>query len=306
MRFVESRPDGKWSQAVNTHIDVDGILSVFVVMYPALALQNRAAIIAAAEMGDFWGWGDQQAQVLFQGLTLLIDEFALGKTDPYEVYSECLRRVPGMLEGRDPLCKTALLDLQPLRDSVALIESAAVDRTTAGDRFVHYTIPADVARGRLSQALYVPKFNEAISPACLMWPQARNRRDAQRIQLVSVETIDGWQHALWYPGYLWADTENLWRPPGTSLTGGMERYELNLPPLHEAVIELQRREQGGRRWQLCDVLQPFHETAGKDFPVVLRLVNEQGQPVPSDLTPDTIMSVVGPAFRAPASSRRSS
>jgi hypothetical protein len=72
------------------------------------------------------------------------------------------------------------------------------------------------------------------------------------------------------------------------------------PLLREAVNELQQQERNGRRWRLRDVLQPFHETAGNDFPIVLSLVNEQGQPVSSDLSPDTMMNILAPVFTAPA------
>jgi hypothetical protein len=55
--------------AVNNHVDVDGILSVYVLVHGNHALAHRPAIIEAAEMGDFWGWGGVPAQRVFQGIT---------------------------------------------------------------------------------------------------------------------------------------------------------------------------------------------------------------------------------------------
>ena len=40
-------------------------------------------------------------------------------------------------------------------------------------------------------ALYVPEFNEAISPKGVLWPQVRARWDDERVCLVSVERETG-------------------------------------------------------------------------------------------------------------------
>ena len=61
-RFLDNPRPGPWTVAVNNHIDVDGILSVYALVHSAHALAHRKTIIEAAEMGDFWGWGEPPGQ----------------------------------------------------------------------------------------------------------------------------------------------------------------------------------------------------------------------------------------------------
>src|ERR1700687_3657931 len=54
-RFLDDPRPGLWTVAVNNHVDVDGILSVYVLVHSDHAQAHRQTIIDAAEMGDFWG-----------------------------------------------------------------------------------------------------------------------------------------------------------------------------------------------------------------------------------------------------------
>jgi hypothetical protein len=56
-RFLDAPIRTEWTLALNNHVDVDGLLSVYTLVHSAHALENRQIIIEAAEMGDFWGWG---------------------------------------------------------------------------------------------------------------------------------------------------------------------------------------------------------------------------------------------------------
>jgi hypothetical protein len=46
---------GACDLALNNHVDVDGVLSLFSVVAPSLALAHRATLVQAAESGDFLG-----------------------------------------------------------------------------------------------------------------------------------------------------------------------------------------------------------------------------------------------------------
>ena len=59
-RFLDNPRPGAWMVAVNNHVDVDGILSVYALVHSSHALGHRRTIIDAAEMGDFWGWDAEQ------------------------------------------------------------------------------------------------------------------------------------------------------------------------------------------------------------------------------------------------------
>jgi hypothetical protein len=68
MKFVESGGVERFDLVVNNHVDVDGVLATFVLLFAELAILHRRTVVQAAEMGDFWGWGEPPAQQLFQTL----------------------------------------------------------------------------------------------------------------------------------------------------------------------------------------------------------------------------------------------
>src|SRR5690606_24250293 len=98
-RFLDRPRPGRWTAAVNNHVDVDGILSIYALVHSRHALAHRRTIIEAAEMGDFWGWGEPAAQRLFQGITLLMER----DDDSGSIYDEAFRRAAGLIDGTDPL-----------------------------------------------------------------------------------------------------------------------------------------------------------------------------------------------------------
>jgi hypothetical protein len=181
-------------------------------------LAHRQTIIDAAEIGDFWGWGETPAQRVFQGITRLMNS-----GDGRAIYAEALRRIPPLIDGTDPDAPQIDESLGPLRRGVELVEQGHISRSLIGARLAHYVVPSAVAGGDDERASYSPEFNEAISENAILLPQVRARCDAERACLVSVERKTGWFHDLWLPGYLWADTEGLWRVP--SAPGGQVRRE---------------------------------------------------------------------------------
>jgi hypothetical protein len=168
------------------------------------------------------------------------------------------------------------------------VESGGIARSVIDSRCAHYVIPMILVENDPTRALYVPGFNEAVSPKAILWPQVRARLDSERVCIVSVESDSGWYHDLWFPGYLWADTENRWTVPGMMFHGGMETYELSHPRLAQALENLKRHEAASGCWTLADNTSPFHRKRQSIFPVVARFIDEQGNPAPSRLTPQHI------------------
>jgi hypothetical protein len=165
-----------------------------------------------------------------------------------------------------------------------------------GERFSHYVIPSSVVAGDLERALRVPKFNEVISPSILFWPQARARWDAERMCLVSIESPAGWHYDLWFPGYLWADTENLWTLPGMHHRDGMEAYDLTSSRLLAAVNDLQQQETAAGSWVAGNEGSRLYDLLQGAFPLAARFVNAGGQPAPSSLSPDQVAARLSAAF----------
>ncbi len=190
MNFVASR-ELEYDLVVNNHADVDGILSVFTLLHPDIALAHRATIVSAAHIGDFWAWGEPAAQVLFQSLTTQIDALTTDGADPQIIYERSLAHIDSVIE-RGFVDHDIEETLRPLTRSVEWISQAKIKRRVHHDRFVHYAVPRDLCANRWDAALRVPQFNALISDDVLFWPQARARWDREKVQLVSIETSEGW------------------------------------------------------------------------------------------------------------------
>ena len=178
--------------------------------------------------------------------------------------------------------------LAPLRRGVEFVEQGQITRTLIGDRLAHYFVPLAVAGDDDARASYAPEFNEAISDKAVLWPQVRARWDAERVCLVSVERKAGWFHDLWFPGYLWADTEGKWLVPGLTYHDGMSSYDLDNPRLVAAFEQLQRQETALGSWALGGTALPFGEELQGRFPLVGRFLNDQGHAAISQLSPDRV------------------
>lgn len=295
-RFLENPRPGPWTVAVNNHLDVDGILSVYALVHSEHARAHRETLVGAAEMGDFWGWGGRPAQRVFQGLTLLMNEGREAGQDVQAVYAEAFGRISGFIDGSDPETSRTEESLVPLRRAVELVEAGVIARRRIGERFTQYILPAQLVRNDAGRATYVPGFNEAISDAALLWPQVRARWDAQRLGLVSAELDGGWSHDLWAPGYLWADTDDLWTVPGLTYGDGMESYELDHPPLSRALELLQQRETAPGQWGTAGGDSPFGDEVQSLFPVVVRFFNPEGKPGRSQVPPSQVAAILAAAF----------
>lgn len=282
-RFLNDPRAGNWTAAVNNHVDVDGILSVYVLVHSEHALQHRQTIVEAAELGDFWGWGEPPAQRLFQGLTYLMQSGGERRS----IYEEAFRRIPGLIDGSDPKTVQIEESLAPLQRGVELVQTGRIVRRELVPRLVQYMIPRDLAEEE-TRATYVPGFNEAISPAADLWPQVRNRWDSQRLCLVSAERPAGWFHDLHFPGYLWADTEGKWLAPGFTYHDGMSRYDHQNRPLIAAFERLQAAEPAPGHWALGGTALPFGEQLQECFPLVGRFADDTGDPAVSQLPAEEV------------------
>jgi hypothetical protein len=157
-----------------------------------------------------------------------------------------------------------------------------------------------VIRGGLAldsrRALHVPKFNELISDACTLWPQARAKRDAEKVALVSVEANGGWYYDLWYPAYMWAETPHRWRAPGLTLAGSSNGYYFEHAPLKRTIQELQSNERNTGIWSVVERIAPFSDNPGRGFPIVATFVSDEWKPAVSSLLPDVVAERIAQAY----------
>jgi hypothetical protein len=165
-----------------------------------------------------------------------------------------------------------------------------------GEQLTHYIVPLSIAGTDDRIASFVPKFNEVISANGILWPQVRARWDAERICLVSVERSGGWFHDLWFPGYLWADTEGLRQVPGMNYHDGMGSYDLRHPHLIAAFESLQDQESGDGLWGLGGTRLPLGTELQRRFPLVGRFSDPAGNAALSFLSPEIVARRISSAF----------
>jgi hypothetical protein len=291
MNFIVQNTVAGWDLAINNHLDVDGLLSVFTLVHSDMARKHRDTIVQAAEMGDFWAYGDEKAQILFQGLTLLMNELHREKHDIRTIYERCFEAAIRLLENPTPQP-----GLEALSQSLRRIETGEIGRHVHAPHFVHYHIPRSLAEANLTKALHIPAFNAPIQDNMWLHPQARHQLDFEKVHLVSVETAEGHYYDLHYPGYIWADAPHAWRAPGITHSGSSNGYSFNHAPLTAAAEELTSRETAPGRWVLVEQLSPFSAVPGRNFPVILSFLDETGRPAPSHLLPAEVISLLAPIF----------
>lgn len=271
LRFVADPLPGAWDLAVNNHLDVDGVLSLYVLVHAERALAHRETLEGAARMGDFWDWAPLPAQVLFQGLVNFQHAHPWGSIPLQELYERCFGRIHRLLTA----APTAVPDARPGIEALARgCERAEALRRPIHERFTHYPLP------RLER---VPAFNEPLDPTIEVPVQARNRYDRERIQLLSAPVEGGWAYELWYPGYRWAETPDSWVAPGFQFTGSTNGYRLAHPPLDGAIARLKGP------WHAAQTLTPFSSVPGRNYPVMLYCENTS-QP------PGEVVAILSSAF----------
>ncbi|MBO8171042.1 MAG: hypothetical protein H0Z33_04015 [Bacillaceae bacterium] len=295
MKFVADQPVEEWDLAINNHLDVDGVLAVFTLLHPEFSLRHRETIVQAAEIGDFWAWGEDPAKVLFLALTDLMIQLKRKETDIQDIYQACFDATIQVVEHGQQSEKIKR-SLNILNQSLELIERGHIERHVVHKRFVRYHVPAELAEANLDKALNIPGFNQWIDDDTLLHPQVRNRYDREKIQLITVETENGWFYDLWYPGYMWADTPDSWRAPGFHFSGSTNGYYYGYQPLERARDRLQSLETGDGKWILAEQLSPFQSIEGRNYPVVLSVMDEQNRPVASKTPPAEVETLLAEAF----------
>lgn len=109
LKFVEMTQSaqrdllGEFSVVTNNHYDGDGILSLYTVLEPEIALQHADLMLRAARSGDFAVWGGPEALALELSIMSDLAEFMPFTTPPYDSerlgnLSKAYKRVFGRLK----------------------------------------------------------------------------------------------------------------------------------------------------------------------------------------------------------------
>ncbi len=300
-RFLEDPPDDAdgYDLAVNNHVDVDGILSVFALVHPDVALAHRDVVVGAAEVGDLAAWADWPSFRLAQELTLAMGGFGAAGRDPLDTYAEAFALALAVLADDHPAPASVVAGWELLATQADGIDDGVVAVAEVGSRLVSFVLPEpaddEVAR---EAALRVPPFNAVVDGSVTLWPHARARRHGQAAHLVSVPLAGGWAHDLWLPGYVWAHTPDRWRPPVLHGTGSSNTWRIASPLLDDAAAGLAADETAPGTWVLATEVDPFAAVPGRSFPVILSFLDDGSRPAPSALPPADVASRLAPAFEA--------
>lgn len=294
LRFVADGSRSDFDVVVNDHVDVDGILSLFVLLHPDISLEHRDVLIGAAEMGDFLAWADRPGFVLAQELWRGVTATAVMDLDPVARYELGFSITGDVLRGVRRSSAASDAGWACIEAGLSLLESGTVATSLASERLVSFVFPPSIdARA----AMGVPVLNQLVDDSIALWPQVRNRIHGQRMQLLSAPApAGGWFHDVWAPAYTWAETPGRWPMPGLVSTGDSNRWLVQDSALDDAVLTLQHRETSAGSWVRADSLTPFEALAGRRFPVLVSCVDEAGDQAPSTLDPDEVLDVLAPVW----------
>lgn len=284
-KYLHLNKKRNYDLVVNNHLDVDGVLSVFVLTHPQAALAHEDVLIKAAEAGDFWGWSEGKAFHLFQELSLLFKKIGSQKKGLQESYQQCFELIVILLQKPNDTTEVEKILLQ----QYAMVEEGKILREELNDRIVSYHVPREMTQGHDEGYLRTAKVSEPISQRLAFWPQVRNRQDAQKLQLVSIETEKATHYELYLPGYCWADTKGLWRPPGMVRVETMiHGHTLHWEGLSQVVAELNAHEPSTCCWNLFPRFAFLGSRNPRDFPIILSTVSEgsAGSHLPLELVKD--------------------
>lgn len=292
LRFVEAGGADGVDLVVNNHVDTDGMLSVFALLQPDLALAHRQTLVQAATIGDFHGDGDEPARHLQQAVALARLRLEAAAADPQDIYVEVHALVKRALAG-EHFAETAP-GLAALHAAEAALADGRIRRQLLAPRLVQYRLPAAVA----DVDAWLPAIDQPLTSGSVLPPQARARLDFQRLQLLSAPAVAGagWQHLLCAPGYSWAETVGLWRLPGLQHDDGINAHRLDWPLLDDAARRLDDGEQGPGRWSVARTLDPFRSLPGCRFPVLLARLHDD-RPTTSAQPPEAVAAVLADALK---------
>jgi hypothetical protein len=276
LNFAAANPDHDFI-VVNDHSDTDGLLGVFVLACPELALENRQTVTAAAEIGDFSFHGSREALLLYASLQERNFALQTAGVKGQLLFEDCLSFIADFLRRESAPSASVVAAVDAHERSVDLIERGQVHRSEVDTRLARYIIDAAAGEQYLALAAKEPRFDQPLSEEVWISHRARNFADKERLQLVSVRIEGGWKHELWLPQYVPWDTETLWRPAAWQYSGKLLTW-LASDELALAVDAVASQDEEGSEWVVRDTVAPW----SSDFPIIAKTATV------SMLDPDTV------------------
>ncbi len=182
LAFAEDRARYDVERAVNNHFDADGVLAVWCLLRPALAIENASTVIAAAEAGDFEEWPSDEGGLW---LSLAIDELGAGLGDA-AAYAHVL-----------PILDTLVPEVSTRED----LWGVAYHRLKKAGAWLERGAVSVEARGRLAVVRHERGAPELPGP----WLHRLLPKACERVLLAFAEPT-GWRYRYELRRWSWADT----------------------------------------------------------------------------------------------------
>ncbi|MCO4782375.1 MAG: hypothetical protein KC646_08620 [Candidatus Cloacimonetes bacterium] len=287
--FIKDDKSNNYDLVINNHVDADGILSAYVILYPEISLKYESIIAKATLMGDFSAYGDYDVAHFYIHLVEWIKNSRELKFNNQAIFEKCFEHINKYFHNEyfpfDTLVKDSYASLNESSD---LLDSKQIIRTLIHDTFTTFYIPYSVSIKSNKQAIYKAGFDFGLDTRQLLPMQLLNQHDFERQKLIIVETIDNqYYYDLLLPDYLWAETSTLYRPKGVQSTDSTNIHIFNRPDLTKLCNDLNQLEKNEGRWVLADTFHPFASIKGRGFPVVLSFMLDD-QVTPSSIHPSEI------------------
>jgi uncharacterized protein DUF6687 len=182
LAFARERGEHDVRNIANNHFDTDGVLAVWTLLSPEIALAHAPTIIAAAESGDFSEWPrDERGLWLDAAITKLAGVFA--DAQAYARLLPMLDDLVPAIDGREDLWGEAYREL------------LEVERSIDDGRI------SIAKEGRVAVCRHAPREREIPGE----WISRRRPAGTDRV-LLAFEQSGRFQYRYELPRYAWADT----------------------------------------------------------------------------------------------------
>ena len=150
LKFHDSKYDQNQSLIMNNHLDSDGVLSAFTLIFPALARKHSGTIIGASRMGDFGSGGDKHALKLWVALVNTIHKTR--HKSPQNAYIKGMEIIHSILNGGEHFLQNFEEANNCLQRTRQWVDEGQIERTKISERFTHFHIPMSLRQKKIGRA----------------------------------------------------------------------------------------------------------------------------------------------------------
>ena len=297
-KFIDSEQSEIFGQVSSNHFDTDGLLSVFTLLYPELAISHRSLIEKVSHMGDFGAWQEREASIFYETLANLRSHWKQEGLSSSECFQIGLKTVYELLDENQSTQYSSNNKFDQILIQKNRIESGDIFRDEINSRLSIYSWTLSQAESYGLNPFYSSGFDRGLCYEDMLPSQVRNFFDREKLCLVAVKSSEGMYYDLLIPEYLWAETKNLWIPDGIKHADQTNLFDWKRQTSNSQSFNLYKVCQTFNlldsylgQWILADNFNAFKTIPGRKFPVILSHIYK-GQMAPSSLSIDQVTELL--------------